>query len=522
MNTSRLGNAKQVAWLNQMGLAHLEAAHWQLNVPELVEHALLHQEGVLADDGSLVCKTGKFTGRSPKDKFVVEDEETRDKVWWGHVNNPLDPQKFDALYARMIEYLKGKCVYIRDSYASAMPAYKLSLRTITTQAWHNLFVHNLFLRLDEKELSTFSPDFLIIFVPGFQANPQIDGTKSENFTIINFTKKIILIGGTGYAGEVKKSVFTIFNYLLPEKHQVLPMHCAANVGAQGDTAIYFGLSGTGKTTLSADPNRRLIGDDEHGWFGEGIFNFEGGCYAKTINLTKESEPQIFDAIKFGAIVENMQFFPETRTLNYQDASLTENIRCAYPLDYIPSVVNPAVGKIPTNIFFLSCDAYGVLPPIAKLDHQQALRYFLSGYTAKIAGTEAGVNAPKAVFSACFGAPFLPLHPTKYAAMLADKLQQHQVMVWLVNTGWIGGGYGVGHRIALSYTRAMVTAALSGDLALGGFSKDTIFDLSIPKACPEVPAEILDPRNNWDDVAAYDMEAKKLLEAFESNFALYSR
>jgi phosphoenolpyruvate carboxykinase (ATP) len=502
-----------------MGLDHLDKVLWQLNPAELIEASIQQNEGMLSDQGALVCYTGKFTGRSPEDKFIVRDEQTEHTVWWGAVNNPLDPDQFDALYQKIIQFLKGKQVYIRDSYASALPAYRLGLRIVTTQAWQNLFAHNLFLRSTQEELSDFAPDFLILQVPDFQAIPHTDGTKHANFTIINFTKRIILIGGTGYAGEMKKAVFTVLNYLLPLKHQVLPMHCAANIGANGDTAIYFGLSGTGKTTLSTDPNRRLIGDDEHGWYDQGIFNFEGGCYAKTINLNKNSEPQIFNAIKFGAIIENMHFQTGTRTIDYQDASITENVRSAYPLEYIADAVFPSVGGVPKHIFFLTCDAYGVLPPISRLDKEQAIHYFLSGYTAKIAGTEAGVSQPKAVFSACFGAPFLPLHPTQYAKMLAEKLDIHDIKVWLINTGWIGGGYGVGKRIELSYTRAMVTAALLGNLDQTEFIKDSIFGLAIPKTCLDVPTHLLNPSNTWNNKKEYEVEAQKLMKAFASNLSL---
>ncbi|OJW72122.1 MAG: phosphoenolpyruvate carboxykinase (ATP) [Candidatus Amoebophilus sp. 36-38] len=513
-------NSQCLGWLKETGLDTVKEIYWQLTIPELVEHTIRNSEGVLSAEGALVCHTGKFTGRSPQDKFIVEDKETKDTVWWGPINNAFDSQKFDALYKKAIDFLQDKKLYIRDAYVSALPEYRLSLRVITTQAWQNLFANHLFLRPSQEELSNFTPDFLIFQIPDFQAIPSIDGTRNANFTIINFTKKIILIGGTGYAGEMKKGAFTLLNYLSPLKHQVLPMHCAANVGPDGNTAIYFGLSGTGKTTLSADPNRRLIGDDEHGWYDQGIFNFEGGCYAKTINLTKESEPQIFDAIKFGTIIENMRFIPETRQINYKDASITENVRSAYPVEYIPDALIPSIGTIPKHIFFLSCDAYGVLPPIAKLDKDQAIHYFLSGYTAKVAGTEAGVTAPKAVFSTCFGAPFLPLHPTKYADILANKLEKHHPTVWLVNTGWIGGGYGIGNRIQLSYTRALVTAALSGELEKTGFSKDPIFNLSIPNACLGVPTTILNPSTTWNSLQAYELEAKKLLEAFASNFSVF--
>ena len=515
-----LNNSARITWLKLIGLSQIDKSYWQLSTPELIEHALRNSEGTLSEEGALVCYTGKFTGRSPQDKFVVKDVETADTVWWGAVNNPFTPEKFDALYEKVIRFLEGKHIYVRDAYASALPEYRLSLRIITRQAWQNLFVKNLFLRPTPEELSQFSPDFLILQVPDFLADPAIDGTKNSNFTIINFTKKIILIGGTGYAGEIKKAVFTVLNYILPVKNQILPMHCAANVDQDDNTAIYFGLSGTGKTTLSADPKRKLIGDDEHGWYKEGIFNFEGGCYAKTINLSKEKEPQIFEAIKFGTIVENMQFLPGTRVIDYTDATITENVRSAYSIDYIPGALPISVGGEPKHIFFLTCDAYGVLPPISLLDKEQAIYFFLSGYTAKVAGTETGINTPKAVFSACFGAPFLPLHPTKYADILASKLESHPVSVWLVNTGWIGGGYGVGERIQLGYTRAMVSAALSGELNRIGFIKESIFQLSIPNSCPEVPTSILNPKNTWSNPQDYEVEANKLLEAFAHNFSLH--
>jgi phosphoenolpyruvate carboxykinase (ATP) len=511
---------QQAEWLQQNGFNQAQAVYWQLSVAELIEHAIRNQEGVLSAEGALVCRTGKFTGRSPKDKFIVKDQETQDNIWWGAINNPMTPQHFDQLYKKVIAFLRERPVYIRDAYASALPAYRLSLRIITTQAWQNIFANNLFVRPTQQELSTFCQDFLIIQAPEFQADPSTDGTKDNNFTIINFTQKIILIGGTGYAGEMKKGVFTVLNYLLPLKHKVLPMHCSANVGTQGDTAIYFGLSGTGKTTLSAVSDRRLIGDDEHGWCEEGVFNFEGGCYAKTINLSKENEPQIYNATRFGTIVENMLFEPGTRKIDYANDGITENVRSAYPLEYIPGVISPSIGGIPQHIFFLSCDAYGVLPPIAQLDKEQAIHYFLSGYTAKIAGTEAGITTPKAVFSTCFGAPFLPLHPTKYGDMLAERLERYKSKVWLVNTGWVGGGYGVGNRIALKYTRALVSAALSGQLEQGGFTKDSIFQLAIPNACPGVPSNLLNPRSSWKDAQAYETEAKKLLAAFTTNASLY--
>jgi phosphoenolpyruvate carboxykinase (ATP) len=515
MHTSnRLANR---TWLKKVSLDQAEKCYWQLSAAELVEHSIRNQEGVLSEEGALVCHTGKFTGRSPQDKFIVEDDITRDTVYWSSTNTPLSPTKFDALYKKMVAFLKGKCVYIRDSYVNPLPAHRLCLRIVTTQAWQNLFAHHLFLQPTAEEYVQFVPDFLVMQVPAFQALPSEDGTRNGNFTIINFRKKIILIGGTGYAGEMKKAVFTVLNYLLPIHHQILPMHCAVNVGKKGDTAFFFGLSGTGKTSLSADRGRALVGDDEHGWYNEGVFNFEGGCYAKTINLTKDKEAQIFNAIRFGTIIENMNFKPETRKLNYRDSSITENMRAAYPLSYAAKAVHPAIGSHPKHIFFLTCDAYGVLPPIAQLDMRQVIYYFLVGYTAKVAGTENNIVAPKASFSPCFGAPFLPLPPTYYASLLAKKLERNPATVWLLNTGWVGGGYGVGKRIDLKYTRAMVKAALSGVLEEIGFVKDPIFGLLLPKSCPDVLTALLTPAKNWQDPASYNIEAYKLLNAFDSNF-----
>ena len=512
----------KATWLAKMGLDQVGKALWQLSPAALVEAAIRNGEGVLSDQGALVCHTGKFTGRTAQDKFIVQDEETQDTVWWGTANTPFYPDKFDALYQKVTQFLQGKRVYIRDAYASALPAYQLHLRVVNTQAWHNLFCSNLFLRPTQKALPNFLPDFTIIHVPAFQATPSIDGTKHANFTIINFSKKVILIGGTGYAGEIKKSVFTVLNYLLPQSHQVLPMHCAATVGQQGDTAIYFGLSGTGKTTLSADPHRRLIGDDEHGWYEKGIFNFEGGCYAKTINLDQHKEPQIFNAIKFGSILENVCFVPGTRTVDYTNASITENTRSAYPLAYISNAVVPSIGGIPKHIFFLTCDAHGVLPPIAKLNKEQAMYYFITGYTAKVAGTEADITAPQTTFSACFGLPFLPLHPIRYAEMLGDKLTAHGATVWLVNTGWVGGSYRVGTRIKLAYTHAMIAAALSGALDQVNYVNHPVFGIAMPTSCPGVPTQILDPSSMQPDPAAYEAAARSLAHAFEANFAPYQR
>jgi phosphoenolpyruvate carboxykinase (ATP) len=510
----------RASWLAKMALAHIGEVHWQLSPAALVEEAIRQKEGVLSQEGALLCDTGKFTGRSPRDRFIVKDEKTRDTIWWGPVNTPLAPERFDALYQRIAQFLKKKKVYIRDVYASALPAYQLPIRVINTVAWHNLFCHNLFLRPTQEVLLDFQPEFTIINVPAFQADPTLDGTHHPNFTIINLSKRIILIGGTGYAGEMKKSIFTVLNYLLPQNHGVFPMHCAANKEPKGNTAIFFGLSGTGKTTLSADPKRQLIGDDEHGWYDQGIFNFEGGCYAKTIDLSPEKEPQIFRAIKFGTILENMRFVAGTREVDYANATVTENTRSAYPLEYIPNAVTPSVGGIPQHIFFLTCDALGVLPPIAKLSREQAMYHFIAGYTAKVAGTEIGITAPKVIFSACFGTPFLPLHPAQYATMLGQRMKAHAVSVWLVNTGWVGGPYGVGERMQLVHTRAVITAALSGALDGAAYTKDPVFGVAMPTECPGVPTALLDPSSSWQDATAYKAQAHALAQAFADNFKQY--
>jgi phosphoenolpyruvate carboxykinase (ATP) len=437
--------------------------HLNLRVSTLIQEALKNQEGVLTDTGAFMCDTGKFTGRSPKDKFCVFDDKTANTVWWGDINQAFDADKFEALYQKMIAFVANKKLYARYAYACASPTHRLNILVINTLAWHNLFCNHLFLRPEEEELNTFEPEWVILNVPEFEADPAVDGTRQGNFTIIDFTRKIILIGGTGYAGEMKKGIFTVLNYILPQEKQVLSMHCSANIGAEGDTALFFGLSGTGKTTLSADPDRKLIGDDEHGWSDEEVFNFEGGCYAKVINLSAEQEPEIFGAIRYGAILENTRFVEGTTTVDYTNQSVTENTRTAYPINYIPNVAEPSIGSAPKNIFFLTADAFGVLPPIAKLNKEQAMFYFVSGYTSKLAGTEMGVKEPQATFSACFGAAFLPLHPLKYADLLGKKINNGEVNVWLINTGWTGGPYGIGSRMKLKYTRAMIHAALEGNL-----------------------------------------------------------
>jgi len=515
--TENLAMEEKLAYL---GIKNAKEIKWNLTPAELTEEALANGEGQLTDTGALMCDTGTFTGRSPKDRFIVRDAYTEDDVWWGDINIGFEPAKFDSLMEKMVANLSGKKLYVRDAYAGAYRKYGVNLRVVNTQAWHNLFCYNMFLRPDAEELKDFAPEFTIINDPDFYADPAVDGTRSKNFAIINFTRKIILIGGTGYAGEMKKGIFSVLNYTLPKTGRVLPMHCSANIGKKGDTSIFFGLSGTGKTTLSADPDRNLIGDDEHGWTMESVFNFEGGCYAKVIDLTKEKEPQIWDAIKYGAIVENTRFNPGTRTVNYEDVSVTQNTRAAYPIHHIDNIAEPSIGGIPNNIFFLTYDAYGVLPAISKLTKEQAMYHFISGFTSKVAGTEAGVTEPQSVFSACFGAPFLPHHPTVYAEMLGKKMDETEVNVWLINTGLQGGGYGTGERISLKYTRAMITAALEGELNNVGYRKHTVFGVMIPNSCPNLPREILSPKGMWGSSEKYYAQCNKLSGMFIENFKKY--
>ena len=503
------------------GLKNVAAAYWNLSPAELVEETIVNGMGELSSTGALAIDTGEFTGRSPKDKFCVVDAETEKNVWWGDINIKFDSAKFDKLYTRMQAYLTGREVYVRDSYACADPRYRLNVRVITEYPWQNLFVNNLFLRPTAEEIETMQNDWLIVNVPGFKADPAIDGTRQHNFAVLNFTRKMILIGGTGYTGEIKKGIFTVLNYILPQHKNVLSMHCSANIGQKGDTALFFGLSGTGKTTLSADPNRGLIGDDEHGWSDDSVFNFEGGCYAKCVNLSEEKEPQIFKAIRFGSLLENTEFIPGTTVTDYDNISKTENTRVAYPINFIDNAVEPSVAKQPKNIFFLTCDAFGVLPPISKLSKEQAMYHFISGYTAKVAGTEMGITEPTTTFSACFGKAFLPLHPAKYAELLGKKLKANDVNVWMINTGWSGGAYGVGSRMKLSYTRAMITAAINGELDKTEFETLPVFKLSVPKSCPNVPQEILNPRNTWKDKSAYDSKAMDLAVSFVKNFTQYA-
>lgn len=504
-----------------LGLKNTDRIHYQSSPEELVQDSLRIGEGVLNDTGALMIHTGEFTGRSPKDKFTVRDSITADSVHWNEFNLPIEPRYFDIIHKKVIDYLDNQPeLWVRDCYACADPRYRLNIRVVNEKPWNNLFAHNMFLRLTEEELDDFTPEWMVISAPGLKLDPKECGIRQHNAAIVSFTHKIILITGTGYTGETKKGIFTILNYILPHEKDVLSMHCSANMGKNGDTAIFFGLSGTGKTTLSADPARKLIGDDEHGWTKDNIFNFEGGCYAKTINLTEEKEPEIFRAIRPGALVENVQFFPGTNRINFDDGSITENTRVSYPLDFISNSLEPSIGGLPKNIFFLTCDAFGVLPPVSRLTPGQAMYQFISGYTAKVAGTEAGVTEPKPTFSACFGAPFLPLHPGKYAEMLGSKMQEYNVNVWMINTGWTGGAYGTGHRMKLSYTRAMITAALEGKLNQVDFKPHPVFGTDIPVECPGVPAEILDPRSTWEDKTAYDQKAKFLADLFIKNFEKY--
>ncbi|MCH2200062.1 MAG: phosphoenolpyruvate carboxykinase (ATP) [Flavobacteriales bacterium] len=518
---NHFGRKADGATLDSIGLGKVANAYWNLTPAELVEETLMNGQGMLTNNGALAVDTGEFTGRSPQDRFVVIDDTTRDSVWWGPVNHKFDPEKFDALYARMRAYLTNRDVYVRDAYACADDKYRLNIRVVTEFPWSNMFASNMFLRPTAEEIDNFDPEWHIVCAPDFMAEAGIDGTRQHNFAVLNFTKKMIIIGGTAYTGEIKKGIFSVLNYVLPHDNNVLSMHCSANVGDDGDTAVFFGLSGTGKTTLSSDPNRHLIGDDEHGWSENGVFNFEGGCYAKTIDLSQEKEPQIWDAIKFGAILENIGFQDDGCTPDYHDATKTQNTRVSYPIHHIDNIMEPSAGGHAKNIFFLTCDAFGVLPPISRLTKGQAMYHFISGYTAKVAGTEAGIDEPVTAFSACFGSPFLPLHPTKYAEMLGKKMEEHDVNVWLVNTGWSGGGYGEGERIKLRFTRAMITAALEGKLDDVGYTKHAVFGLQMPTTCENVPDEILDPRNTWSDKDAYDAKAVVLAQKFIDNFDEYS-
>ena len=506
--------------LEKLGIINPTAVYRNLGPAELVEKALERKEGKLSNTGALVVNTGKYTGRSPDDKFVVDYPSIHDEIAWGKVNVPMAPETFDKIYDKMVAYLQNREIFLFDGFAGADPKYTKRFRIVNELASQNLFIHDLLIRPTAEQLEDYQPDFTIIAAPGFKCVPEIDGTHSEAAIIVSFERKLVLIAGSQYSGEIKKSVFSVMNYLLP-KEGVFPMHCSANLGKDGDSALFFGLSGTGKTTLSADPARMLIGDDEHGWSKDGVFNFEGGCYAKCINLSKENEPFIWNAIKFGALVENVVMDDETREFDFNDKSLTENTRVGYPVDFIPNAAIPGVGPVPKAVVFLTADAFGVLPPVAKLDKNMAMFHFVSGYTSKLAGTERGITEPQTTFSTCFGEPFLPLDPSVYAQMLGERIDASGASVYLINTGWSGGPYGVGKRMSLKYTRAMVTAALNGDLDKVGYELDPTFNVYIPNSCPGVPAEILNPRNTWSNKDEYDVAAKKLAVRFNENFKKYT-
>ena len=504
--------------LKELGLKDISKVHWNLSPSKLTEISIEKRMGRKANSGALAINTGKFTGRSPKDRFIVKDTLTESAVWWGDINIPFDQKNFDGIYQKMMKYFENKDIYVRDAYVCSVPEFQLNLRVINEFPWSNQFASNMFIDPKQDELPHFNPEWHIINAPGFKADPETDGTRQENFAIINFTKKMILIGGTGYTGEIKKGIFSVLNFVLPHQKNTLSMHCSANLGQEGDTAIFFGLSGTGKTTLSADPNRMLIGDDEHGWSNNTIFNFEGGCYAKCIDLSPEKEPDIWNAIKPGAILENIIFKENSDEVDFSRSDITENTRVSYPIEFINNIAPGSKGDNPKNIFFLTADAFGVLPPISKLTKGQAMFHFISGYTAKVAGTEEGITEPVTAFSACFGAPFLPLHPTKYAEMLGNKMESANVNVWLVNTGWTGGPYGVGTRMKLSYTRAMITAALNGDLNHVNYQTHPVFGLKMPVNCPGVPSEVLNPVNTWEDKVSYENKAYHLADQFNKNFS----
>lgn len=521
MTSHQIGIKPLSASLEQLGITDYKTAYWNLSPELLTNHTLEKGMGQLTDNGTLAINTGKFTGRAPNDRFIVQDSTTERHVdWQSKFNTPIEGTVFDGLYKKMCAYFAAKDIYVRDVYACDHPDYHLNIRVVTEYPWSNLFAYNMFKRPDEAALQSFEHEWLVLNAPGFLADPAIDGVRSPNFAILNFSDKTILIGGTGYTGEIKKGIFSVLNFLLPVEKNVLSMHCSANIGMEGDTAIFFGLSGTGKTTLSADPARMLIGDDEHGWADDGVFNFEGGCYAKTIGLSEEKEPDIFRAIRPGAILENIGFLTGTKTPDYDDKTITENTRVSYPITHIRQAVDPSRGGHPKHIFFLTCDAYGVLPPISRLTTEQAMYHFISGYTAKVAGTEVGLTEPQTTFSSCFGAPFLPLHPSKYAGMLGERLQRFKTTAWLINTGWTGGPYGVGTRMSLRFTRAMITAAMEGRLAEVSYEQDPVFGLYFPTSCPNVPTDVLNPRNTWADKQAFDKQAHKLAHAFNANFARF--
>ena len=507
--------------LEAHGLYNLNEIFWNLPTPALYEHALRRREGSLSHLGPLVVRTGHHTGRSANDKFIVDEVDSHDQIWWGTINKPIPEQNFDILHQRMASYLQMKDVYVQDCFAGADPEYRMPIRIITEYAWHSLFARNLFIQPHDAGPVTHDPYFTVINSPRFHAIPSQDNTRSETFILVNFHQRLVLIGGTSYAGEIKKSIFSVMNFLMPDRG-VLPMHCSANIGPDGKTALFFGLSGTGKTTLSADQSRTLIGDDEHGWSDNGIFNFEGGCYAKMIKLSPENEPEIHSTThRFGTVLENVTMDAHNRRLDLDDGSLTENTRGAYHISAIPNATLDGVGGQPESIVFLTCDAFGVMPPVSRLTPEQAMYHFISGYTARVAGTEKGVTEPSPVFSACYGAPFMPLHPRRYAELLGERIRRHAVNVWLINTGWTGGPYGVGNRIAIPHTRSMVNAALDGKLADVPTSRDPVFGFEVPGQCPGVPDGLLRPRDSWSDGAAYDAQAVKLARMFHENFATFA-
>lgn len=508
--------------LENHGLEKLENVYWSLSRAKLIEQAVLRGEGEFENSGGFVTLTGEHTGRSANDKFIVDNGKDTEDIDWGKANVSIDPKKFASIKERMLAFYKDKDVFVQDVMAGKHPDYQMPVRIVTLHAWHSLFARNMFIPQPNSDLAAHVPEFTVLQAPEFQADPEKEGTNSGTFIIVNFAEKLVLIGGTSYAGEIKKSIFSVLNYILPKKN-VLGMHCSANVGGDGSAALFFGLSGTGKTTLSSDPDRLIVGDDEHGWGNDGVFNFEGGSYAKVIRLSKTNEPLIYDASRrFGAILENVVIDPATHVLDYDDAKHTQNTRASYPIDFLPNSIESGRSGHPNKIFFLTADAFGVLPPISKLTTAQAMYYFLSGYTSKLAGTEKGLgNEPLATFSACFGAPFLPLHPGVYAEQLGEKIREHGSEVWLVNTGWTGGAFGVGERINLPYTRAMVTAAMNGNLDSMSFSTEPFFGLNIPESVPDVPKEVLNPKETWADKNAYDEQAKKLVERFIENFKQYA-
>jgi phosphoenolpyruvate carboxykinase (ATP) len=508
--------------LSYLNLTNLENVYHNLATPALVEEAVRRREGHLSHLGPLVTRTGQYTGRSANDKFVVKSAGSEGKVWWGKHNKPYDADRFDAMLRRLQAYLQGRTIYVQDAYSGADPEFRIRVRVITETAWHNMFVRNMFIReFDQAVLDRWQADFTVLHCPNFQAIPELDHTNSEAFILVDFDRRFVIIGGTSYAGEIKKAIFTVMNYLLPQRG-VLSMHCSANQGPDGDVALFFGLSGTGKTTLSSEADRALIGDDEHGWSDRGVFNLEGGCYAKVIRLDEQAEPEIFETTRrFGTILENVAMDMKSRRTDLADATMAENTRASYPLTHLPNVVESGTAGHPRNIVMLTADAFGVLPPVSKLTPDMAMYHFLSGYTARIAGTERGVTEPAATFSACFGAPFMALHPTVYAELLGSRIAEHKSACWLINTGWTGGPYGTGHRIRIQHTRAMIRAAFRGDLDRAGFEPDPVFGVLVPKSCPDVPQEVLRPRNTWQDKAAYDAQARQVAKLFAENFESFA-